>query len=298
MRRLNEKSVASYRSIWTRWLKYVGEQGVTWQDATWNNVLSFLGEMKPRAVTDDRPSTVSQRRYARVMSDVYTHAKVCELIRVNPVRLDDPLVPPSEDAESIYFRGDQYDALVQNLPDALNWQAIRNRAILACFLLDALSASEVVALTVDDVIRSNGDGARKVEQSRVAHAHVRGTDHRSAQARKVRLAWKTTSALAQWIRVREKVAEGKGKILFVSERGERTLTPKALNDICKEHVARSLASLGTLDIRWTHAGPTSLRNSCMLRWLEDGWPPKDVATRAGLSRASQLDRLLRSTLFA
>lgn len=269
---------------------------MAWDKATGTTVLAFLGGMKPRAVTDSRPSTVSQRRYARVMSDVYMYARVSGLIGANPVPLDDPSVPRSEDAESIYFRGEQYQALVQNLPVALDWQAVRNRAILACFLLDALSPSEVIALTIDDVELSGDDDPQNVEQARDGHVSIRGTDQRVSQARKVRLAWQTVAALTHWLRMRKEMA--KGKILFFSQRGEQTLTTKALNDICNEHVTQSLASLGTLEIRWTHAGPTSLRNSCMLRWLEDGWSSTDVARRAGLSRPSQLDRLLRSTLFA
>ncbi len=294
-RQVNAKTIAGYRSVWTSWLNFLSDQGVKWEDATEGNVQAFIGGMTPRALSDDHPSTVSQRRYARVMADVYTHAKVCGLIRANPVRLDHPPVPESEASTSTFFRDEQYHALVQCLPDALDWHAVRNRAILACFLLDALSASEVASLTVADVNLDPEDGAKHPAEIRIGYVQIRGSQRRPAQSRTVRLAWKTTAAVSRWLHTREHVAKGTGNPLFVSTRGEASLTPKALMEICAEHVSRSLSSPSGTTIRWTHAGPTSLRNSCLLRWLEDGWPPDDVATRAGLSSPHRLSRLMRSS---
>lgn len=202
---LAPRSVSSYRSMWSSWLKFLTPQGLSWDSAEQSVALRFLTSLKGRAYSDPRSSTVSKVRYATVLDKIYQHAKAAGLVAESPVRRNHSSLPKSESADSVFFRHEEYAALVDNLPVALTWQDARNRAVLACLLLDGLSGSEVAALRVGDVRLDGKKDARG--RTRFIRLDIRATGGRPAQKRTVQLAWKTARAISEWLDLLARVRE-------------------------------------------------------------------------------------------
>ena len=71
---------------------------------------------------------------------------------------------------------------------------------------------------------------------------------------------------------------------------EDRLTPRALFHLANRHVSATLGPRYP-DTVLAHAGPMTLRNSCIVRWLDAGLPEGEVLARAGLRESQALLRL-------
>ncbi|MDB5845497.1 MAG: hypothetical protein JWP79_2807, partial [Polaromonas sp.] len=81
-----------------------------------------------------------------------------------------------------------------------------------------------------------------------------------------------------------------GTPLFVSRKKAGRLTPRALFHLANRHVNAVLGPRYPHTVL-AHAGPMTLRNSCIVRWLDAGLPEDDILARAGLRESQALLRL-------
>jgi integrase/recombinase XerC len=115
---------------------------------------------------------------------------------------------------------------------------------------------------------------------------------RKAQDRRITLPEEASTALLAWLTVRATLPlpQTADTPLFVSRKKAGRLTPRALFHLANRHVSATLGPRYP-DTVLAHAGPMTLRNSCIVRWLDAGLPEHEVLARAGLRESQALLRL-------
>ena len=115
---------------------------------------------------------------------------------------------------------------------------------------------------------------------------------RKAQDRRIALPHDATQAVLAWLSVRATLPlpQDAGTPLFVSRKKAGRLTPRALFHLANRHVNAVLGPRYPHTVL-AHAGPMTLRNSCIVRWLDAGEPEGDILARAGLRESQALLRL-------
>jgi integrase/recombinase XerC len=308
---LSPRSLASYYSLWAGWTEYLlSQKSLSWSEARSADVRSYLEALNPRALARGlvHVSTVTQRRYYRVLKKIYAFAVVQEWLADNPVDAG-ASVSPTEQMDSLVFHALDWDALLQAVPlpqdpppqDPL-WLEVRDQAILRLMMQAALTVAELAGLDIGDVqhprlgsVHGVGElfpAQETAPQTADAAVMLDLSGARKAQDRRISLPEEASTALLAWLTVRATLPlpQTADTPLFVSRKKAGRLTPRALFHLANRHVSATLGPRYP-DTVLAHAGPMTLRNSCIVRWLDAGLPEHEVLARAGLRESQALLRL-------
>lgn len=308
---LSPRSLASYHSLWTGWTEYLTTHGpLAWNEAKSTDVRAYLEALSPRGQARGmvHVSTVTQRRYFRVLKKIYAFAQAQDWVADNPVDAG-ASVSPTEQMDSLVFHARDWDALLQAVAQPIDpppqdqpWLEVRDQAILRLMMQSALTVAELAGLDIGDVQHprlgsSHGVGelwpADEAASSANAPAVMLDLNGaRKAQDRRITLPVEASAAVLAWLTVRSALPlpQDAGTPLFVSRKKAGRLTPRALFHLANRHVSATLGPRYP-DTVLAHAGPMTLRNSCIVRWLDAGLPDDDILARAGLREAQALLRL-------
>jgi len=308
---LSPRSLASYHSLWTGWTEYLlSSKALAWNEARSPDVRAYLEALSPRAQARGllHVSTVTQRRYYRVLKKIYAFAVVQEWVEENPVDAN-ASVSPTEQMDSLVFHAIDWDALLQAVappadppPSDQPWLEVRDQAILRLMMQAALTVAELAGLDIGDVQHPRLGSAHGVGELWPAQESAPGaaapavmldlSGARAAQGRRVTLPEEASTALLAWLTVRATLPlpQDAGTPLFVSRKKAGRLTPRALFHLANRHVSHTLGPRYP-DTVLAHAGPMTLRNSCIVRWLDADLPEEEILARAGLRESQALLRL-------
>ncbi len=310
LRTLSDESVASYRSVWDGWMAFVLARGLRWDTAKSLDVRDFLSALPARASARGicAPSAVTQKRYYRVLREIYACARGNGWIVVVPTD-HEAAVSHSEAHDSLVFHRGQWSRLFAALPELrepppedMAWTDVRNVALLLLMMQAALTVGELAALDVCDVhsarLHLSPEGALALDlpyppwESAPAPVSLRVSGARADQNRALVLGSPAQEALMAWLGLRLEMSlpDGVDSALFMSRKGAGRLTSKTLFTVANKHIQQTLGpELG--DAALAHAGPMTLRNSCIVRWMDAAMPDFEVLRRAGLKDAQALARL-------
>ena len=288
--------------VWRHWLAFCTVHNVAWNAARCLDVARFCQAISPRSSLK-KTSPVTQRRYWRVLRDLYAHALACGLVTVNPTEGAQP--PATERVPSLALSLPMWTALLEGLyehfPGGDDFKARRNRLALLLMRRAALTVREIIDLTRDsaqpnaDPVESTG-GPGPLYLLRVRKA---GGGHE----RELLLDPETSRALHAWLAVRQVglPALHTGSRLLVGDRIGRSIAPNGLYNICQAHLARCLVEQGFLAApdpvatpdpgSLNHMGPNTLRNTCIAGWFNAGVPLAEIQRRCGFKDASVMSRL-------
>lgn len=310
LRTLSDESVTSYRSVWDGWMSFVLARRLRWDTAQSLDVRAFLSVLPARASARGivAPSSVTQRRYYRVLREIYACARASGWIAVVPTDAQ-AAVSHSEAHDSLVFHRAQWQrlfaalpALREPVPEDLAWTDVRNVALLLLMMQAALSVAELAALNVGDVrsprLQTNAEGVVTLAlmgppwDDKLAPVVVCVRGARVGQNRELVLGSPAQEALMAWLGLRLGMTlnEGVHSPLFMSRKGAGRLTAKTLFMVANKHIEQTLGpELGEAAL--VHAGPMTLRNSCIVRWMDAALPDLEVLRRAGLKDSQALGRL-------
>ncbi|WP_157991353.1 hypothetical protein [Caldimonas tepidiphila] len=275
-RPLNDESVALYESYWLSWGRHLAGIELRWNDAEPRHVAAFLaGGLRP----------VTQARYRRVLDEVYAHALRMEWIAQNPAA-PQPGLPQHEQPQSAALHIDERDRFVAGLPAGSEPGPLRDRALLLLLVLEGLSVAETIALTLADVLPSPQQPER---------LSVRG--ERRNQTRELELDARTVAALQAWLRAAAgamELARPHEQPLLTDLRSRRWTMPLGRHAAFRivRAAIRDAVDAGHLRTMPAEHGPSLLRNTALLAWIEQGVAPTEVQRRAGLLRLDGLDRIV------
>ena len=308
---LSPRSLASYHSLWTGWTEYLlANKSLRWHEAASTDVRAYLEALSPRAQARGlvHVSTVTQRRYYRVLKKIYAFAQVRQWVADNPVDAG-ASVSPTEQMDSLVFHALDWKALLSAVPLPTDpppqdrpWLEVRDQAILRLMMQSALTVAELAGLDIGDVQHPRLGFARGVGELWPAHEATLGGEGqpvmldlsgaRQAQDRRIALPPDANVALLAWLTVRATLPlpQDAGTPLFVSRKKAGRLTPRALFHLANRHVNAVLGPRYPHTVL-AHAGPMTLRNSCIVRWLDAGEPEDDILAKAGLRESQALLRL-------
>ena len=312
---LSPRSLASYHSLWSGWTEYLlGQKSLAWHEAGSNDVRAYLEALNPRAQARGlvHVSTVTQRRYYRVLKKIYAFALAQGWLAGNPVDAA-ASVSPTEQMDSLVFHSIDWDVLLQAValpqdppPADQPWLEVRDQAILRLMTQSALTVAELAGLDFGDVQHPRLGMAHGVAELWPAGESPEGeaspgadapvmlelSGARKAQARRISLPPDVSCAVLAWLTVRATLplAQDAGVPLFISRKKAGRLTPRALFHLANRHINAVLGPRYP-DTVLAHAGPMTLRNSCMVRWLDAGMPDDELLARAGLREPQALLRL-------
>ena len=309
---LSPRSLASYHSLWAGWTEYLlAHSGLDWQQARSDDVRAYLESLSPRAQLRGllHVSTVTQRRYFRVLKKIYDFALGQGWVKANPVDLK-ASVSPTEQMDSLVFHALDWDALLQAVvppqdppPYGQPWLEVRDQAILRLMMQASLTVAELAGLDLGDVLHPRLAWAKGMEELWPSEAAEEGegaapplvslelSGARAAQKRRIALEPQASCAVLAWLTLRATLPlpQGADSPLFVSRKKAGRLTPRALFHLANRHVNTTLGPRYP-DTVLAHAGPMTLRNSCIVRWLDAGLPDEEILLRAGLQEAQALLR--------
>ncbi|MEO7159472.1 MAG: hypothetical protein ABIX00_02985 [Polaromonas sp.] len=307
---LSPRSLASYHSLWTGWTEYLlSTRSLPWNEASSPAVRAYLEALNPRAQARGllHVSTVTQRRYYRVLKKIYAFALAQEWLAENPVDAG-ASVSPTEQMDSLVFHAIDWDALLQALPPPMDpppelpWLEVRDQAILRLMMQSALTVAELAGLDIGDVLHPRLGSAHGVAELWPAQQGAPGSAEpavmlelsgaRAAQGRRITLPEEASIALLAWLTVRATLPlpQDAATPLFVSRKKAGRLTPRALFHLANRHVSNTLGPRYPNTVL-AHAGPMTLRNSCIVRWLDAGLTEDEILARAGLRESQALLRL-------
>lgn len=306
---LAPRSLETYQSLWSTWCQHLGVTGLRrWNEAKSDDVRAFLESLNPRALRRglQHPSSVTQRRYYRVLKEIYQYALAQEWLTANPVDAE-ASVSPSEQKDALVFHALDWQVMLQALPtpqdpplQGLSVLAVRDQALLRLMMEAGLTVAELASLDLGDVrhprlgwTRGSAElwpEATAASASGIVELDIDGL--RAAQQRRIVLSAAASVALLGWLHLRAtlNVPQRAESPLFVSRKKAGRLTPRALFHVANLFIVKALASRYP-DTLLAHAGPMTLRNSCIVRWLDAGIPDDEILARAGLKDLQALLRL-------
>ncbi|ABD72069.1 hypothetical protein Rfer_4383 (plasmid) [Rhodoferax ferrireducens T118] len=299
------RSVKQYRSTWFNWVAWLPPH-TPWEKAAPEQVSAYLHQLSASATarqtqpnSSRRPaSTVTQRRYWRMLRDIYAHAVVMAWCEANPCAQATE-IPASEAMASMILpawalRQLQDGILHQASRQAVRkWQDVRNDALLLLLLHTGAKTGELVSLRVDQAlkIRTEKHGEQWAIQ-------IDG--EKDCQQRHITLDEpRAGAALAQWLRVRQHVPRKSPWLFFGAKShvidGKRELSPLSSKTIFILVAGALKAHLppNTFEGMLSHAGAEAIRNSVLARWLEAGLGQEEVMRRAGVAEIRAVVRLDR-----
>lgn len=287
----SDEAVRVYRSMWQTWLRYLARPDVdrAWHDARAEDVDGMLESLEQRRADGQRSSHVSRRRYWKVLSRIYEHAKAAGWCRSNPTHRA-RAVPRSEESSSVVLPPAYLERLRQmatasdqssdDTAIAQAWIQLRDRALLAVALDSGLTTSELIALQVTHVL----------DYMPMAIKVLRVDGQRPAQRRDVPLEPWSSKVLQTWLHERSLLmgqAASAGPV-FVSRKGHAALSAPTVHQVTQGFVQQLEREF---DTRIAHRGANLLRSSAVAQWLQMGMSQSDVLARAGLDTVAALRRL-------
>lgn len=290
---IHEGGAVSYRAVWSKWLRFLQPhtnadgQRVTltaWQDATPAQVLAFI-EGRIEGVKPGRPvSDVTRRRYWRLLERIYGFALTRGWIADNPVStIEATEQPQAEDPLGAVLDPRIWDAALHCLPEGEGLIEVRDRAIVHILFAAALAPQEIRSLTVRDVLRDVPAGRPRI----ITGLQVDGPGPR--QRRRVLLPPLAAAALQEWLSVRSMHRPWLGiEHLFVSREGH-PLSVRTLYTLVNAVLAQASARARLPPP--PRMGPQVVRNTALVRWLNEGIDPATVALQAGLKNVRGFHRL-------
>lgn len=311
--------------VWRHWLAFCTARGFVWSAAQSVDIQGFLSGIGPRS-TSKRTSPVTQRRYWRVLRDLYAFAVGSQLMASNPTDTAQP--PATERVPSMALSPSMWKSLHDGLPTGDSYKDRRNRVVLLLFMRAALTVREVIDLSLASVELLTGPPDARAAQ--IEHAGLplfqqdtwpedsaspaatrpeyllRTRKSPTKRERVLILDARTSRAMRDWLEVRAEDAllagrESRLSRLIVGDRTGKAIAHSGLYNICQAHVARCLIENGFLaapepNIVWdagslNHLGPNTLRNTCIALWFNAGVPLEEIQRRCGFKDASVMSRL-------
>jgi integrase len=315
---LNDDSVETYRLIWTPWLQHCAARGVDWFSAKPKDLKLFLASRSPASVrrrSDHLAATeLTQQRYFRVLTAVYNDLPYLALLPPAATAGHHPIALALPDVSVARARPDsttlppgalQALAALLQTPLALQpqqrlWAAQRDRALLAVALDTAATVSELRSLRQHDVLLSPVSGLVRVrvmgsvnedrEKTPGSPSSPRNASRRRQHSQRVLALGHTAAAhLQTWLEVRETL-DPKTETLFMSAKGHGPITAVSIWRLISDSLDTALAAAGIEAAE--RVGPTALRNTVLLSWLDQLIPFDEVARLAGLKSPLALARLV------
>ena len=314
-RPLSAESVQAYRSVWNVWCEFLASCTLPWAQAQSADVHRFLSNLPASKSGRAAATTVTQARYARLLRQIYAFAVVHRWAERNPVDRQ-ALTSTSEAHDSLVFNSSDWKPLLralagrtdaahlQALTAGRRWQSLRDASVLRTMMQAGLTVGEIRALNLQDVTHARLRWVQgrpelapalppgqlgALEQPRLA---IEGG--REAQARLLRLDAGAGAALLAWLQLRCTLPcpLGPASPLYVSQRGKGAgrLSAKALFVMANDHIKLALKDRYSVSAL-AHAGPMTLRSSCIVRWLDAGMSDAKVIERAGLKDPASMRRL-------
>jgi site-specific recombinase XerD len=308
LRALSAESISAYRSIWNGWLAYLLDLGQDWDTAASEDARVFLENLAPSSPTKSSASSVTQKRYFRVLKEIYACAMANGWLEHNPFD-HDAKVASTEQMDSLVFNRNDWAELFRSLPVPTEviapdtpWQSVRDHSMLLMMMQAGLSVAELRSLNLDSVHSPRltwTDGRPDLalpflpwepQASQRVRLTIGGA--RKHQQRTLVLGDPNEAALLAWLQLRlqGRFVLSADSPLYVSQKRTARLSPKSIFTVANAHIRRSLAQRHSVD-ELAHAGPMTLRNSCIVRWLDAGLADSEVLERAGLKEAQALRRL-------
>lgn len=293
--------------VWNKWTAFCAARNINWSEAREADVEGYLQSIKTRgrtmltadigdvsvaqgAVKSD--SRVTIRRYWRILDELYAFGLEERYIQHNPARRVKP-----EDGEGVLsevLSGAEWCRIVERLPNGECEKSRRDRLSLLLIAQWALTTSEIVNLRLTDasVLRgASSDPAVVTDDKNAVSAgisiiyqlHLGGS--RDAQTRTIVLDEMTSLAMQRWLQIRPKTPISNK--LLLGDRLGCDLTAKILYDLCCAHLKDCEINLDK------QRGPNTLRNSCIVNWLNDRMPIQEIMHRCGFQEPNFQRRLLR-----
>lgn len=308
-RRISKPSLKQFEVVWGKWLVQCDDDGLTWDQASPEDVQKFLAAIAPRSKRGIKtPSVLTVNRYWRALYDLYTFAVANELMASNPANL--PEKPKTGEVLSLALTPQQWQNLSDGLPGGFTPRERRNRLILLLAMRAALTQGELTALTVDDIkevvnpltFADAADSETPLFQPESPHWQanedhptfsVTIVSHKPERCRTLVLDGRTSKAVADWLFCRNlmgknvKAAEDAKRYLFAAGAGFKRMDAKAIYNICQAHFYICLGA----DTKIQHLGPNTLRNTCIKVWHSVGTPEAIVMRRLGLKDPGALRRM-------
>ena len=308
LRNLSAESISAYRSIWKVWLEHLRDRGENWDTADSEDARTFLENLPPSSSTKSSVSSVTQKRYFRVLKEIYACAMANVWVKHNPFD-QDAKVARTEQMDSLVFNRNDWAELFRALPAAseviapeMPWQRLRDQSMLLMMMQAGLTVAELRNLNLASVRSPRLTWAEKGPNLALAFLpwepqaseRVRLTIDgvRKHQKRTLVLSDPNETMLFAWLQLR---LQGRFVLtpdspLYVSQKRTSRLSPKSLFLVANDHIRSALALRHAVD-ELAHAGPMTLRNSCIVRWMDAGLADAEVLQRAGFKNVQALRRL-------
>lgn len=302
--RLSEKSAAKYRTVWNGYLQWLGKTQTDWTQASPEDISAYVQSLgssrtspasKVRSRSAIGASPVTQHRYWRVLRDVYSHAVIRNDVLQNPCT-DAQQVPTSESMASMVLPSWTLTALQRAIlmerknDPTRSWQTLRNDALILLLCHSALKVSEIQSLRLGQLIA--------VESARSgSHLVLAMEGSRKNQSRQIPLHdAQLLGVLRHWLMERGTVTGGTDLVFFSKKfrpgtRERSALTAKSIFLIVNEAIARYIGP-DAFEFNLAHAGPETVRNTVITRWLGQGRDLEEVMLLTGLAEKRALLRLM------
>lgn len=296
---LTHAAAKPYRYIWQAWVQWLTNPRVLatgetapalasdWTQAKTAHVMHYLDNGVQAAATARRGklaaiSEITRRRYWRVLQMIYEHAVNQHIIAINPVMAAADVRPPAQEhSEGLVLLGDQWQAVGLAIARGETRWEQRDRAILTVLMDAGLTTGELAGVLLHQV------------DTQPAHVKITITGSRHAQNREVTLGTMASVELRKWIEHRIRIElrpETDPGLVFITNRG-RPMSNRMLFEQVSKTVIRGLRDGGFPLPQ--HIGPQVLRNSRIVKWLNDGVSVQEVCRRAGFKDFRSLRGLRR-----
>lgn len=292
----------AYRYFWRTWSHYLttGANGsqpeaLAWHAVRAEDVQGFLRSGPRARQAGARVSEITRRRYWRLLERIYDHALHRGWVGANPARaLAEPDVPPQEDPRGAILMPAVWQALQDMLdepaatPEPL---ALRNRAMLCCLVELALMPMELRGLTLAalrDQPFAAGGAPRRLRALQIEGPGLH-------QRRCLALSARAGQALQDWLGARDRITRGAevGALFCTAQaagpKGRGEMTSITLLTLVRALIEQAARRAGYPPP--PRLGPQIIRNTCLVRWLNEGLPATEVAARAGLKSVKGLYHL-------
>ncbi|MDB5744929.1 MAG: phage integrase [Polaromonas sp.] len=306
--------------IWRKWLAFcAAHNDMAWEAAQSGDIARFCQSIGARS-SRLKTSPVTQRRYWRVLRDLYAHALASGLVALNPA--EDAKPPATERVPSLALPMNMWVALRDGLPSGNTFKERRNRLVLLLMMRTALTVAEIVGLTLASVKPCAGSPEEQAALLEYAGLPLLQPEPalwlppdaspaylllvrkaRTGAVRALLLDAPTSRALHEWLEVR-RMAPGPvtpQSRLILGDRTGKAIAPNGLYNICQAHLAHCLRRGGFLAEATPntvpdpggiqHMGPNTLRNTCIALWFNSGVPLEEIQRRCGFKDASVMSRL-------
>lgn len=303
---INPNASTSYAFIWRSFCKWLmpANQHDQWQAAPWHTttpeqILNFITTgITPANST--APAKTSQRRYWSTINRILAFATSQQWITSNPaqqIHLNDR--PPSEKSDGSILNPLQLQACYHHLPDPnTSHTHARDRAMLLLMLEHAITPQEIRNMCTMDLQRDPATG-----KYCAVHIPPQRSEH---QSRTIPLSELASQALHKYIPQRTNFGSLQKAISELPKSGitsadrhptthvflsvkQPTITMGTLRHITDQFITTACQAIHQDPP--PRVGPQILRNTTIVKWLNEGIDPQTVANMAGLKNVKGLYHL-------